>query len=171
MAAGVDGSTGKVSTGPALIQALDGLVASDEAAGPAAVIGQAVGVVDILGTATGSPVVPPGALPTGLALGSIAAIAAAAEAESQIVQGAFAPGSTLGPADLAMVDRVLDDPTLGLALRTIDANFAPAGPYGQALLEAVRVAEDLAAQIDPNVPGSAGAGFLAYLPSAPLHGA
>ena len=165
LAAGLDGATGQALTGTGLIGGLSGVISGDLGAGPAAVIGQALGVVNVLGTATGPAVVSPGALVSGLALGSLTAIVAAAEAESQIIQGALTPGSSLGAADLAMVDEVLDDPTLGLALRSITTNFLPDDEAGEDLLGGVKLAEDLASRIDPNVPGSAGSQFEAFLAS------
>ncbi len=167
VAGAVAASTGETAYGSGLIRNLDARIAGIEAAGPAAVIAQARGVVDVLGTATGNPVIPAGGQVAGLALGAITAIVAAAEAEGQIIQGALAPGSTPGAADLAMVDQVLDDPALGLSLRAIAANFVPTTPYGVALVDAVGLAEDLAARIDPGIAGSAASRFAGYLAAVP----
>jgi hypothetical protein len=169
IAAGIDDAAGTTSQGVALVSTLDSLVLGAVAAGPSAVIDRALGVVDVLNTALGSPVVPPGTVETGLALGSLSAVVAVAAAEALVVQGAFSPSSTLGPADLAMVDKVLEAPALGQALNAITTGLVPSSPAGLALIEAARIAEDLAAQIDPNVPGSAGARLMTYLESVPLH--
>jgi hypothetical protein len=161
------GETPLVGTGQVAL--INGLVVGAIQDGPVEVIDRAMEVVDVLGTALGNPVIPPGAVVTGLAIGSLSAVVAAAEAEALIVQGAFSPSTTFGPSDLALVDRVLDDPALGQALNAITTGFIPTTPAGQALLKAAELAESLAAQIDPNVPGSAGAQFVTYLNSVPLH--
>ena len=161
------GGTPLVGTGQVAL--INGLVVGAVLDGPSVVIDRAMQVVDVLGTGLGNPVIPPGAVVTGLAIGSLSAVVAAAEAEALIVQGSFNLSPTLGPSDLALVDQVLDDPALGQALSAITTSFIPTTPAGQALLEAAELAESLAAQIDPNVPGSAGAQFVAYLNSVPLH--
>ena len=75
--------------------------------------------------------------------------------------------NALAPRQVALVDQVLDDPALGQALSAITTGFIPTTPAGLALLEAAQFAEGLAAQIDPNIPGSAGARLAAYLATAP----
>jgi hypothetical protein len=157
---GVDAAIGGTPlTGPGLVASLNGLVTGAILDGPSEIVARAKEVVDVLATATGSPVVPPGVVATGLALGSLSAVVAAAEAEAFLIEETPSPTTNPGPASLALVDQVLDDPALGQALNAITAGLVPTTPAGQALLEAAKLAEGLAAQIDPNVPGSVGAQF------------
>jgi hypothetical protein len=159
VAGGVDAAIGGTSTGAQLLATLNGLVSGALQDGPAVVIARAKEVVDVLATATGSPVVPPGVVATGLAIGSLSAVVAAAEAEALLIQEAPSPTTHAGPPDLALIDQVLDDPALGQALNAITAGLVPSGTdyTGYSLLQSAQLAEALAARIDPNVPGSAGA--------------
>jgi hypothetical protein len=170
IAAGTEDAVGGAPlVGTGQVRLLDGLVAAAVQSGPLQVIDRAEQLLDVQTLALSSPAIPPASVVTGLALGSLSAVVAAAEAEALIVQGSFNLSPTFGPKDLALVDQILDDPALGQALNAITTGLVPSTPAGQALLQVAQFTENLAAQIDPNVPGSAGAQFVAYLNSVPLH--
>ena len=161
------GGTPLVGTGQVAL--IDGLVGGAILDGPVEVINRAKEVLDVLSTPMVGTMIPPGSVVTGLAIGSLSAVVAAAEAEALIVQGSFRLSNSISPSDLALIDQVLDDPALGQALNAITTGFVPTTPAGQALLEAALLAESLAAQIDPNVPGSGGSHFADYLNIVTLH--